>query len=116
MSKPTIFIQVHGRPGIMEAELSEAATLGELQDALKTAGVPIDTETFIFVDESERHEEGERGRRGEGIKHGARVHVSRCKRIKTTVHFLSETAEHEKMDGRLNALERLTCTRAPCLI
>ena len=71
MSKPIIFIQVHGRPGIVEAELSEAATLGELQDALETAGVPIDAETFIFVDESERHEEGDRCR-VEGIKHGAR--------------------------------------------
>jgi hypothetical protein len=99
MSKPIIFIQVHGRPGIVEAEMSEGATLGELQDALKTAGVPIDAETFIFVDESERHEEGDRGRRVEGIKHGARIHVCRCKRIKTTVHFLSETAEHEFVPG-----------------
>ena len=30
MSKIIIFIQTHGRPGILEAELSQAATLGEL--------------------------------------------------------------------------------------
>ena len=45
MSKPIIFIQVHGRPGILEAELSEAATLGELHEALAAAGVPLDAET-----------------------------------------------------------------------
>ena len=99
MPKPTIFIQVHGRPGILEAELSEAVTLGELQEALKAAGVPLDADTFIFVDESEQHEEGERGRRVERIKHGARVHVCRCRRIKTTVHFLNQTAEHEFAPG-----------------
>jgi len=99
MPKPIIFIQVHGRPGIVEAELAEAATLGELQDALKAAGVPVDAETFIFIDESEKHEEGDRVARVGGIKHGARVHVSRCKRIMTTVHFLNQTAEHEFAPG-----------------
>src|SRR5580704_10298400 len=99
MPKPTIFIQVHGRPGILEAEVSETATLGELQGILKTAGIPLGAETFIFIDESEQHEEGEHGKRVEGIKHGARVHVCRCKRIKTTVHFLNQTAEHEFAPG-----------------
>ena len=99
MSKPIIFIQVHGRPGIAEAELAEAATLGELQDALKAAGVVLDAETFIFIDESDRNEEGTRDRRVEGIKHGCRVHVSRCKRIKTTVHFLDQTTEREFAPG-----------------
>lgn len=99
MSKPIIFIQVHGRPGILEAELSEAATLGELQDALRGVGVALDADTFIFIDESEHHEEGERSRRVEAIKHGARVHVCRCKRIKTTVHFLNQSAEREFQPG-----------------
>ena len=53
-----IFIQVHGRPGILEAELSEAATLGELHDALAAVGVPVDAETFIFIDEAEDHLQG----------------------------------------------------------
>ena len=99
MSKPIIFIQVHGRPGIAEAELAEAATLGDLQDALTAAGVVLDAETFIFVDESDRNEEGARDRHVEGIKHGCRIHVSRCKRIKTTVHYLDQTAEREFAPG-----------------
>jgi hypothetical protein len=99
MSRPIIFIQVHGRPGIIEAELSEAATLGELQDALGAAGVQIDAETFIFIDESEHHLEGDRARRVEGLKHGMRLHLSRCRRVKTTVHYLNQTTEHEFPPG-----------------
>lgn len=99
MPKPIIFIQVHGRPGILEAELSEAATLGELSDALAAAGVEIDAETFIFIDEGEQHEHGDRRQPVHHLKHGSRVHVSRCKRIKTTVHFLEKTAEHEFPPG-----------------
>ena len=99
MSKKLIFIQVHGRRGILEAELSEAATLGELHKALAAAGIEIDAETFIFIDEAEEHLHGEHHQPVPGLKHGCRVHVSRCKRIKTTVHFLDKTAEHEFAPG-----------------
>jgi hypothetical protein len=94
MSKTLIFIQVQGRPGILEVELSEAATLDELHGALAAAGIQMDAETFIFIDEDEHHQHGDRHQPVDGIKHGSRIHVSRCKRIKTTVHFLDKTAEH----------------------
>jgi len=100
MSKIVIFIQVQGRPGILESELSEAATLGELHDALALLGIPVDAETFVFIDEAEEHQRGERHHPVNGLKHGARVHVSRCRRIKTTVHYLERTAEHEFAPGR----------------
>lgn len=99
MSRPIIFIQVHGRPGILEAELSEAATLGELHDALAEVGIQIDAETFIFIDEAEQHQHGNRHQPVDNLKHGSRIHVSRCKRIKTTVNFLEKTAEHEFAPG-----------------
>lgn len=99
MSKPIIFIQVHGRPEILEAELSEAATLGELYDALAAVGIEMNAETFIFIDEAEQHQEGERHHLIGGIKQGSRVHVCHCKRIKTTVHFLNNTAEREFAPG-----------------
>jgi hypothetical protein len=99
MSNPIVFIQVHGRPGIIEAELSEAVALGELHDILKGAGVQLDAETFIFVDEADQPQHGERHHRIECLKHGSRVHVSRCRRIRTTVHFLEKTAEHEFSPG-----------------
>ena len=99
MSKIIAFVQVHGRPGILEAELAEAATLGELHDALAAIGVQVDAESLIFIDEAEDHLHGERHEPVHGLKHGARVHVSRCHRIKTTVHFLDKTAEHSFPPG-----------------
>jgi hypothetical protein len=94
MSKIGIFIQVHGKPSLLEAELGEAATLGELHDALTALGLTIDAETFIFVDEAEHHEHGPRHERAHRLKHGSRVHVSRCKQIATTVHYLDKAATH----------------------
>ena len=99
MSKTIVFIQIHGRPGILETELAEAATLGELHDALAGVGVQVDAETFIFIDEAEEHVHGQRHEPIHGLKHGARVHVSRCHRITSTVHFLDKTAEHQFSPG-----------------
>ncbi len=99
MSKTLIFIQAHGRPGILEAELSEAAILGELHDVLAAGGIAVDAETFIFIDEAGEHLHGQRHEPIRGLKHGTRVHVTRCRRIKTTVHFLEKTAEHEFPPG-----------------
>ncbi len=94
MSKTIIFIQVHGRSSVLEAELPEAATVGALHDALAAVGVQVDAETFVFIDEAEEHLHGERHEPVHGLKHGARIHVCRCHRIKTTVHFLEKSAEH----------------------
>ena len=99
MSQLIIFIQVHGRTGILERELSEGATLGDLHNALAAASVQVDAETFIFIDESEHHLHGERDKSIAGLKHGSRIHVGRCKRVKTTVHFLEKTAEQELPPG-----------------
>lgn len=94
MSKPIAFIQVYGRLDVLEIELSDTTTLGELRDALETAGVKLDAETFIFIDDAEKHLDGERHERLLGFKHGCRIHVCRCRRIKTMVNYLSDTAEH----------------------
>lgn len=99
MTNQIIFIQIHGRPGILEAELAEATTIGHLHKTLAAAGIETDAGTFIFIDESEEHLHGEHGQPVPHLKHGSRVHVSRCKRIKTTVHFLNRTVEREFAPG-----------------
>lgn len=99
MSKVTVFIQVHGRPGILEEELAETTTLGELHDALAAAGVDVDAETFVFIDEHEDHLHNQRHEPVHGLKHGARIHVCRCRRVKTSVHFLERAAEQSFSPG-----------------
>jgi hypothetical protein len=106
MSNLTVFIQVHGRPGILEAAVAEAATIAELHEALRASGVEVDAETFVFIDEVDDHVHGLPHERVHGLKHGARVHVGRCRRIKTTVHFLDKTAEREfAPGGRVRAVK-----------
>ena len=106
MSKTIVFIQVQGRPGILDVELSQAATVGELLDALAAAGITLDAETVIFLDDAEGHVGGDRHQPIPGLKHGCRVHVARCKRIKTTVNFLEKTATHSFPPGvRLRAVK-----------
>jgi hypothetical protein len=99
MSEPIIFIQVHGRPGILEAEISAAPTLGELHDVLAGHDIEVVAETFIFIDEAEIPIQGQRHEPAHGLRHGARVHVTRCRRIKTMAHFLDKTAEREFPPG-----------------
>ncbi|MBP0114456.1 hypothetical protein [Bradyrhizobium vignae] len=53
MTKHIIFIQVQARPGIIEAEVIEAATVDELRAAIEAVGVALDAETHIFLDEAE---------------------------------------------------------------
>lgn len=107
MSKIIVFIQVHGQPGVREAELSAANTLGELQDAIAAAGIKLDAETFLFLDEGEEHLCGDRHHPVQALKHGCRIHVSRCKRIKTTVQFLEKSAERDFPPGaRVRAVKQ----------
>lgn len=94
-----IFIQEHGRSGIIEANLKEAAMIGDLHDVLVAAGITVDGDTFIFTGEDESHIHGERHHPLHDIKQGCRIHVSRCKRIKATIHFLDKSEEHEFPPG-----------------
>src|SRR5262249_10282292 len=99
MSKLIVFVQVQGRTGVLEAELPSSTTLGELHDALAAAGIKLAAEPLIFLDDAEDPVAGGRQDPVPGLKHGCRVHVGHCKRVKTTVHFLEKTAEREFPPG-----------------
>jgi len=106
MKQHIFFIQVHERPGVIEAEVVEAATLGDLHKAIEAAGVIVDAELKIFLDEAEEPLQGDHGHAVAGLRHGSRIHVTRCKRIKATVHYLERTAE--RIFGALGSPYRVT--------
>ncbi len=99
MTKLSIFIQVQGKPGVTEVELSNDATLDDLHEAIKASGIAIDGEELLFFDEDESHDHGDRKKPLKHLKHGTRVHISRCRRIKTTVHYLEKTAHRDFAPG-----------------
>jgi hypothetical protein len=106
MSKVIVFVQVHGRPGLIEAEVSPNATLGELHELLSAVGIPVGPELLVFVEDAEHHHSGKPDHPIGGIKRGCRIHVTRCRRIKTTVNFMHQSAEHEFPPGvRLRAVK-----------
>ncbi len=99
MTNVPIFIQIGGQADIVEAEVAPPATLGDLHDKLAALGIAVDDETFIFIDEAEEHEHGEHHQPLDRLKPGSRIHVSRCKRIATTVNFLDRSETREFAPG-----------------
>lgn len=93
MSKTILFIQAQGRPGVVEIELAEGASVGDLHAALAAAGIPVDSETSVFLDEAEEHLCGDQHEPLPKLKPGSRVHVCRCRRVSCTVNYLDKTAE-----------------------
>lgn len=106
MSKTVIFVDVQGRDGILETELPNGFSIGELHEALNRLAVPFDDETTIFIDEAEHPVCGEHHESIPDIKNGIRIHVCRCRKIAVTVHFLEKSAEHSFAPGtRLRAVK-----------
>lgn len=99
MAEFVLFVHTQGQPGIVEVKVSEAVTESELFRALETAGVLGAGEVFVFIEEAEgdihRHED----RPVSGIHHGARVHLARCHRIRTMVHYQDRTVERNFSPG-----------------
>jgi hypothetical protein len=93
MSNIPVFIQSHGQANLVEVSVPQAATAGDLLAAIASIGVKVDAGDSVFIDDGEAPLEAARNLAVKGLKPGGRIHISRCKRIKTTVHFLDKTAE-----------------------
>jgi hypothetical protein len=100
MTKLAVFIQVQGKPGIAEAEIPLPTKVDDLHEALKALGIEIDDVSEIFIDEAEEAESKDRKSLIAGLKQGTRVHVTRCKKITVTVHFLDKTVDRRFAPGK----------------
>lgn len=99
MTQNIIFIQVQDRPGVIEAQVIEAPTLGDVRKAIEAVGVLLEVEMHVFLDEAQEPLHGDLGQVVHGLRPGSRLHVTRCKQIKTSVHYLERTVEHEFAPG-----------------
>lgn len=99
MTKSIVFIQVQGKLDIVESELSEKPTVGDLEATLANAGVQLDQETAIFIDEGEEQSRADHKAPLKDFKHGCRIHLSHCRKIKTAVHYLERTIERAFTPG-----------------
>ncbi|MBR0752109.1 hypothetical protein JQ604_07925 [Bradyrhizobium jicamae] len=99
MSKTIIFIQVEGKPGVTEAEITIPATVRDLHEAFKAHGIDFDKEREAFVDEADNPVPHDDKVTVEGLKHGSRVHVTHCTKIKITVHYMHRTIDRAFAPG-----------------
>jgi hypothetical protein len=99
MTKITVFIQVQGKADITEAELPEQPTLADLDAVLDKVSIKLDKDLAIFIDEGEEQDQGDRNGPLKNFKRGCRIHLSRCRKIKTSVHYLERTIERAFTPG-----------------
>ena len=99
MSQISVFVQVHGQSRLAEVQVSEDVSEADLVQALVAAGITLGSDVVVFLDENENPLEGLRERPVHGIKHGCRLHVSRCRRIKTVVNYLEKSVTREFPPG-----------------
>ncbi len=99
MSTIIAFVQAHGTSGIIEATLPAKTNVKNNKNELSYICIEIE-EAFLFFDEDDEPIAiGEDADRIKGLKHGVRIHVSRCRKIAVTVHYLEKTAEHKFAPG-----------------
>lgn len=95
MPKTNLFVQIQGDNRVIEVTVNENPTEAELHDALTAAGLAIGPDQFVFVDESEDQIPNKGEHQVPDVQKGTRIHVSRCRRIKTAVNYLERTVERE---------------------
>jgi len=99
MSTEVIFVHIGRDSRIVELPLPEHRTEAALYSALMAAGLLDEENLLVFVNEAEEEILKDREHEIQGLKHGCRVHVSHCKRIDVTVHYLEKTAERKFAPG-----------------
>jgi hypothetical protein len=92
MSLITIFVQTHGEAAIHDVEVAAAPTRDVLEAALSGAGIQLDKEDLLFLDEEDNPLAAKGKDTPLSLKHGTRLHISRCRKIAVTVHFLDKAA------------------------
>ena len=105
MTDIPVFIQLDGAPGLTEAAVPERASGAQLYDVLARLGIGTDDAMFVFVGEAD--EPIKRGGKEQlGLVGGALLHVTRCRKVKVTAHFLERSADAHFAPGtRVKAIK-----------
>lgn len=99
MNNIIVFAHVGTDCGITEINLPEDAKLADAYHALKAAGIEIDDESCLFVDEDEQAYREDESTRLQSLKHGSHIHLCRCRTILTTVNYLDQSEERKFAPG-----------------
>jgi hypothetical protein len=92
MTQVPVFVQICGRNALHEASVKLPLDGHTLRDSLAQAGITLEKESLLFLDEDEHP--ADTSRRFQELKPGTRVHVSTCHRIEVTVNYLERVLTH----------------------
>lgn len=92
MTQVPVFVHVHGQNVLHEANLKLPLDGHTLVESLRAAGVTVDPESLVFLDDDDEPAEGTR--RFQELKPGTRVHVSKCRRVEVTLNYLDQSLRH----------------------
>lgn len=95
----TVFIAVQGHDHLVEVDLPENASIEIVHATVKAAGIEIDEEFILFHDDDDEPIEWSGHKRPQRIKHGAKLHLVRCRKIDVTIHYLEHTEHHRFAPG-----------------
>lgn len=92
MSGMQIFLQVEGVRDIRVLELPPSATVRDLlkaaaEQGLAVAGGEAAEAPAVYTEDAENPLAPGATLEAAGLRHGASVHVSRCRKVRVTVHF-----------------------------
>ena len=95
----TVFITVQGHDHLVEVDMPENASLEIVHATVKAAGIEIDEEFILFHDEDDEPIDWHGSKRPHHMKHGAKLHLTRCRKIDVTIHYLEQTKRHSFAPG-----------------
>ena len=112
MSGMQIFLQVEGVREINVLELPSSATVRELVKAAADKGLALprgaEAEApAVYTEDAEEPLAPDATLEAAGLRHGASLHLSRCKKVQVTVHFNGkERSESFGPGARIHTIKR----------
>ena len=102
MAGMELFLQGEGERAIRVIEVPASGTVGDILTAAKdrgfvTLGAPA--ELLVFVEDADVELAVETTLAAAGIGEHHAVHIHRCRRVQVTVHFGSQSKQHEFAPG-----------------
>lgn len=95
----TVFIAVQNHDRLVEVDLPDNASVEIIHATVKEAGIEIEEDFILFHDEDDEPIEWHGHKRPDHIKHGAKLHLTRCRKIEVTIHYLDKTDRHHFAPG-----------------
>ncbi|CDZ42314.1 Hypothetical protein NGAL_HAMBI1146_50800 [Neorhizobium galegae bv. officinalis] len=107
MDTITVFLQAHGRSELIEVLLGSTASVRELLEVMAEAAIEVDKDTHIFIGEADEPLSKDLAEIVRDLKDGTRIHVTRCRRVATTVNYLERSEDHRFPPGtRVRAVKK----------